>query len=145
MEVQRTAAGQEIFRRRYYPVMARLRSVLGLIAAAILFLSAGAHSFLGWKSLQPRIEAFGAPADLVTGLRIGWQFGGAAMLVFGVIAAWVFIQRLRGTSVPAFPVVVMGVVYALYGAWAMSVTGDGFFAIFIIPGVLLLAASWPWR
>jgi hypothetical protein len=125
--------------------MARLRSVLGLIAAAILFFSAGAHSFLGWKALRPRIEATGAPVDLVTGLRIGWQFGGAAMLVFGIIAAWVFLQRLRGASVPAFPVVVIGIVYALYGAWAMSVTGDGFFAIFIVPGVLLLLASWPAR
>jgi hypothetical protein len=125
--------------------MARLRSVLGLIAAAILFLSAGAHSFLGWKSLQPRIEAVGAPADLVTGLRIGWQFGGAAMLVFGIIAAWSFIQRLRGATVPAFPLVVIGVVYALYGAWAMSLTGEPFFAIFIVPGVLLLLASWPSR
>jgi len=125
--------------------MARLRSVLGLIASAILFLSAGAHSFLGWKSLQPRIEAFGAPADLVTGLRIGWQFGGAAMLVFGIIAAWVFLQRLRGVSVPAFPVVVIGVIYALYGVWAISLTGQAFFAIFIVPGVLLLLASWPWR
>lgn len=125
--------------------MARLRSIVGLIAAAILFFSAGAHSFLGWKSLQPRIEAFGAPADLVTGLRIGWQFGGAAMLVFGLIAAWVFLQRLRGAAVPVFPVVVIGVVYALYGVWAMSVTGDGFFAIFIVPGVLLLLASLPPR
>ena len=125
--------------------MARLRSILGLIAAAILFFSAGAHSFLGWKSLPPRIEAFGAPADLVTGLRIGWQFGGAAMLVFGIIAAWVFIQRLRGASVPAFPMVVIGVVYALYGAWAIGLTGDAFFAIFIVPAVLLLVASWPWR
>jgi hypothetical protein len=125
--------------------MARLRSVLGLIAAAILFLSAGAHSFLGWKSLQPRIEAVGAPADLVTGLRIGWQFGGAAMLVFGIIAAWFFIQRLRGTTVPVFPVAVIGVVYALYGAWAISLTGEPFFAIFIVPGVLLILASWPSR
>lgn len=122
--------------------MARLRSVLGLIAAAILFLSAGAHSLLGWKSIQPRIEAFSVPADLVTGLRLGWHFGGAAMLVFGIIAAWVFLQRLRGVSVPAFPVVAIGVVYALYGAWAMSITGEPFFAIFIVPGVLLLLASW---
>lgn len=125
--------------------MKRWREALGLIAAAILFLSAGAHSFLGWKSLQPRIEAAGAPADLVTGLRIGWQFGGAAMLVFGIIAAWVSLQRLRGANVPAFPVVVIGVVYALYGAWALSLTGEAFFAIFIVPGVLLLLASWPSR
>lgn len=125
--------------------MARLRNVLGLIAAAILFFSAGAHSFLGWQSLRPRIEAVGAPADLVTGLRIGWQFGGAAMLVFGIIAAWVFVQRLRGASVPAFPVVVIGVIYGLYGVWALSLSGDAFFAILIVPAVLLLLASWPTR
>jgi hypothetical protein len=125
--------------------MARLRNVLGLIAAAILFFSAGAHSFLGWKSLRPRIEAFGAPADLVTGLRIGWQFGGAAMLVFGIIAAWVFLRRLRGASVSAFPVVVIGVIYGLYGIWALSLSGDAFFAILIVPAVLLLLASWPSR
>jgi hypothetical protein len=125
--------------------MARLRNVLGLIASLILFLSAGAHSFLGWKSLRPRIEAFGVPADLVTGLRIGWQFGGAAMLVFGIICGVIFVHRLRGDFVPSLPAMVIGVVYALYGVWALNLSGEGFFAIFIVPGVLLVLASWPMR
>ena len=125
--------------------MKRWREFVGLFAAAILVLSSGAHSFLGWKALEPRIAAVGTPADLITGLRMGWQFGGVAMLAFGIIAASIFIQRLRGANVSSFPVVVIGVVYVAFGAWALSISGNPFFAIFIVPGVLLLLASWPAR
>jgi hypothetical protein len=123
--------------------MKRWREFVGLLATAVILLSSGAHSLLGWKSLEPRIAAVGTPKDLVTGLRIGWQWGGAAMVALGLIAASIFIQRLRGANVSAFPVVVIGVVYVLYGAWAMNLSGDPFFAIFIVPGVLLLLASLP--
>jgi hypothetical protein len=123
--------------------MKRWRIVVGLIATAILILSSGLHSILGWKALGAQLAAANVPWDLVVGLRLGWLFGGVAMLTFGIITASIFIQRLRGVNVSLFPVMVLGVVYVAFGAWALTLTGDPFFAIFIVPGVLLLLASLP--
>jgi Predicted permeases len=141
--VTETAGLWEIFRHYNTGLMKRWREVIGLIATAILFLSSGAHTILGWKSLEPRIASFGTPKDLITGLRIGWQWGGVAMLALGIIAASIFIQRFRGAAVSMFPVRVIGFVYVAFGAWALNLSGDPFFAIFIVPGVLLLLASLP--
>lgn len=123
--------------------MARVRSILGLLAVLVIFLSSFAHTILGWKSLEPRITATGAPADLVVGLRIGWQWGGVAMLGFALICGAIFVQRLRGQNVSAFPAVVTGVLYIAFGVFALELSGNPFFAVFIVPGVLLLLASMP--
>jgi len=123
--------------------MKRWREVVGLIATAILILSSGAHSILGWKALGAQLVAANVPWDLVAALRFGWLFGGVAMLTFGIITASIFIQRLRGANVSVFPVMVLGVAYVAFGAWALTISGDPFFAIFIVPGVLLLLASLP--
>ena len=124
--------------------MTRVRNVLGLIAAIIIILSSAAHSFLGWKALGAQLAAAGAPADLINGLRIGWQFGGAAMLTFGLVAGMIFFHRLRGEGVPTFPALYTALLYLVFGAWALAVSNfDPFFAIFIVPGVMLLFAAWP--
>lgn len=125
--------------------MTRVRNILGLIAAILIILSSAAHSLLGWKALGAQLSAAGAPADLIGGLRIGWQFGGAAMLTFGVLALMIFFHRLRGEGVLAFPAFLIGLLYVLFGAWAMAVSGfDPFFAgVFLVPGALLLFAAWP--
>ena len=125
--------------------MAKARNILGLVAVLVILLSSFAHTILGWKSLQPRIAATGAPADLIVGLRIGWQWGGVAMLGFGIICGAIFVHRLRGQSVSSFPAVVTGLLYIAFGAFALNLSGNPFFAVFIVPGVLLLFASWPMR
>jgi hypothetical protein len=119
----------------------KARNVLGLIAAIILILSSGAHSFLGWKALSARLAVTNAPADLINGLRIGWEFGGMAMLTFGIIAATIFIRRLRGDVVWMLPVTFISIFYILFGAWALFVSRDPFFLIMLVPGMLLFAAS----
>jgi hypothetical protein len=125
--------------------MKKWRDVVGLLASLMLLLSSGAHSLLGWKSMQARVEAFRLPDDLVLGLRIGWQFGGACMLAFGILTAGVFLARWRGDAVSSFPVIVTGVLWLAFGAWAMVISGNPFFTIFIVPGVLFLIASLPGR
>lgn len=123
--------------------MARVRAVLGLVAGAILILSSAAHSFLGWKGLRGQLAAVPVPPDLVRGLRIGWQFGGVAMLTFGLIVVALFARRFRGESVSMLPAVVIALAYLAFGAWALLVSDfNPFFFLFIVPGVLLaLAAS----
>jgi hypothetical protein len=122
--------------------MHRARNVLGIIAGTIFILSSAAHSLLGWPSLQERLAAANAPTDLTTLLMFGWQFAGVAMLVFGIIVISSFARAIRGKSVSFMTCMVIALAYTLYGIWAIAVMRDPFFLIFIVPGLLLLAASW---
>jgi hypothetical protein len=123
--------------------MTRLRTVLGLISGAIIALSSAAHSFLGWKSLQAKLVAAQTPADLIQGLAIGWHFAGGAMLAFGIIVIAIFVQRLRGEAVSSLPALIIAILYVVSGVWAMMITKNPFFFIFIVPGLMLAVAAWP--
>ena len=122
--------------------MSRLRPVLGLAVGVVLVVSSAMHSLLGWPGLHAALAAANAPPDLIAGLRIGWHFGGAMILTFGLVTLWSFAQRLRGRAVSLHAVRAFAAAYVLYGAYAL-VTSDmnPFFLIFVVPGVLLLLAS----
>jgi hypothetical protein len=117
------------------------RSILGLIASIVIIGSSAAHSFLGWKQLGGSLARGNAPADLIGGIRVGWLWGGAAMLTFGIIALAIFFHRLRGDVVQTFPAAITGVAYVAFGLWALVESGNPFFLIFVIPGVMLVVAS----
>ena len=122
----------------------KTRSVLGLIAGAILILSAFAHAILGWKAMSEQLAQTNAPPDLVQGLHIGWVFGGPVMLVFGILCISAFLKRFRGQPASTFAPALIAVAYLAFGAWAAVTTGgDPFFMIFIVPAVLLAIASLP--
>ena len=78
--------------------------------------------------------------DLLLGLRIGWVLGGVAMLLLGIILLALFAARLRGESRPLFPRPSWPSATS-YGAWALGISGDPFFTVFIVPGALLAVAS----
>ena len=122
--------------------MSKLRPVLGVIAGVVLILSSGAHSFMGWPALRQQLADAGASADLQAGLQVGWQFGGAAMVAFGVIALWTFLARSQPRP-SRTPAAIIAMVYVLFGAWALVSTGNPFFLIFIIPGSMLAVAAIP--
>jgi drug/metabolite transporter (DMT)-like permease len=122
--------------------MSTLRRVLGIIAGVVFILSSGAHSFMGWPALRQQLADVGASAELQAGLQAGWQFGGAAMLAFGVIVLTTFLSRSEPRPSRA-PSSVIAVAYVLFGLWALVSTGNPFFLIFIIPGSLLAFASMP--
>jgi len=122
--------------------MARFRAILGLIAGVILILSSAAHSLLGWKKLGSELVSAHVPSELIFGLKVGWQFGGLAMLVFGIITISLFMKRLRGDDASSFPAVVIAVGYLIFSIWALIASKfNPFFYIFIVPAILLLIAS----
>ena len=122
----------------------KIKSILGLVAGALLILSAGAHSILGWKAMSERLAQTNAPADLVQGLQIGWMFGGPVMLVFGILCIATFLKRFRGVPAPTLAPVLISIAYIAFAVWAALVTGgDPFFMLFLVPGVLLAIASIP--
>jgi hypothetical protein len=124
-----------------------IRSLLGLSAGMLILLSTFAHSILGWKGIREQLLAAQVPHDLVSGLRIGWQFGGAAMLAFAVIVLTVCVRRLRGEAPSTLPLMVIGLAYVLFGGWAIWAShGQVFFSfVFVLPGALLVASSLPAR
>ena len=121
--------------------MSKVRSALGLIVGVFLVLSSAAHSLLGWQAIGAELAKTNTPPELVAGLEIGWKWGGAAMLVFGVIITAVFLKRLRGEPAPTTGPALVSVAYIGFGAWALMHSNyDPFFFIYIIPGVLLALA-----
>lgn len=123
--------------------MNRIRIALGLLAGMLLVLSSAAHSLLGWKQLSRALTTTNAPPDLITGLSIGWHFAGVAMLAFGCIVLYTFTEALRRRPVSFRPVGFIALVYIVFGIWALTASNlDPFFLVFIVPGLLLAAASW---
>lgn len=125
--------------------MNRTRSILGILAGVLMIASAVAHSLLGWPQLRAGLAQSQVPGDLVQGLAIGWHFGAAAMVTFAAIVLWVFFRRLQARAAPLAPPSIISAAYLAFGAGALAVTGDPFFLVFIVPGLLLAAASFPRR
>ena len=104
------------------------------------------HAVLGWKELHTSLKAAAAPPDLIKTLGIGWVFGGVAMLMLGSIAIASTVKRRHDPTASMAPVLIIGIAYIAFGAGAMTITGfDPFFLVFILPGLLLVAAAWPVR
>ena len=123
--------------------MKRARLILGVVAGLMLLASSVAHTWLGWKSLAERLARTNAPPDLVSGLHIGWAFGGACMVILGIIIIATFLGRLRGAKPPLLPIAVIAVVYMAFGAWSIAESGGDLFflGVFVIPGALLGIAA----
>ena len=121
--------------------MFRLKIGLGLVGSVILILSSAAHTLLGWKQLDSELARTNVPADLALGLKFGWQFGGIAMLTFGLITIFHFVDKLRGGGGYRLTVALVAAMYVCFGAWAFMTSGfNPFFFIFIVPGVLFAIA-----
>lgn len=122
--------------------MSRGRAILGLVAGVLQFLYAIAHSGLGGPALTRELAPFNVPADLQASLLVGWHFGGACMLAFGMVLTDIFWKRLRGVPTSTQPAAVIGATYAAFGTWALLSGGfKPFFLIFLVPGVTLLWAA----
>jgi hypothetical protein len=123
--------------------ISRARTFIGLIAGVFFLVSSAAHSLLGWKELSGELAKVNASPDLTQSLAIGWHFGGAAMLVFGVIVCWTFAQAWRKRAVSLTPLLFIALGYATFGAVALAATRNAFFLMFVIHGLLLSFAAWP--
>jgi hypothetical protein len=122
--------------------MPRFRLILGLVAGAVMIASSAVHSIFGWRALAGALADAHVPGELVAALGLGWRFGGAAMLAFGVIVVALFTHRLKGSSVTLRPAIVIGLTYVAFGAWALAVSRfDPFFLIFVVPGAVVLTAA----
>ena len=123
--------------------MQRGRLGLGLLTGVIILVSSAAHSLLGWPRFRQRLTDAHAPADLIVGLSVGWQFSGMAMLTFGLIVVLLFADALRHRPISLRPALLIGIGYMVFGIWALTVSSlDPLFLPFFVLGVLLLIAAW---
>ena len=124
--------------------MNRLRLALGYLGGLFLVVSSAAHVLAGWKNFSAALASMRAPADVVTGLAIGWYFAGVAMFVFGCIVIWELANVGRRGSLALWPVLLIGAMYIAFGIWARLISALDFFLMaFVLPGVLLVVAAWP--
>jgi hypothetical protein len=65
--------------------MKRAGSAAMLVTGALLILSALAHAFAGWPMMRQALGETDVDPALVLGLGVGWLYGSAAMLTFGVL------------------------------------------------------------
>lgn len=125
--------------------MEKWRAIVGMIGSILLLLSSVAHSFVGWPELRLQLELAGTTPDLMRGLQVSWIFGGMAMLVFGLILLRQYLRAWSGGPFDPEASLIIGAGYLGFGIWAIvTVERNPFYAVFVIPGAMLLLASRKW-
>ena len=118
--------------------MKKTLNVLGIVGGVLMIASGAMHSLMGWTELN-KSAGTKVPQEFVAGLAVPWHYTGLGMVVFGVLAIWFFVQRLRRIAVPAFPAMLVGLFYCAFALIGfLFIKPDPFFAMFGIPGTLVL-------
>ena len=122
--------------------MRRLAPWLLFLVGILLLLSAAAHGFAGWSAMREGLAETDASEDLTQAIGIGWLYGGAAMLAFGVLVLQAWWWARAGKAGAAAIAGWISLLYLGFGGWAYvtSSFNPHFFA-FLVPGVLL-AVAW---
>ena len=114
-----------------------MRTAFLYTAAAIMFVSAGAHGILGWKAQAEALRQINAPADLMSGLAAGWYFGSVSMFAFGLILVGAARRLSRGDTAIGASVGPIAATYVIYGIAAfVRLDFEPHFFLFIVPGLL---------
>ena len=121
-----------------------LRTGLGLVAGLFLGASGLLHVFVAWPSIGPLLRSSNVDPGLVSGLWLGWIFGGFAMVACSAVVLHAMWLQWQGRLGSHGPVRIIAGLYAAYTLWAAIVTGGDPFvaAAFGVPAVLLALASW---
>jgi len=113
-------------------------AVVGILSGLILVASAGAHGLLGWSPFEEALESAKVDGEVVAALSIGWYFGSASMLGFGVIVLHQATRLLRGRPVQSGPVSTISVLYLVFGAAAYVYRDfNAHFLLFVATGLLV--------
>ena len=118
------------------------RAVVAWIASILLIASSVAHAFLGLPPLQDSLRRAGVDADVMETVTVGWLFGSAAMMAFGLIMLFRALRLSRGREVDRAPGLVIAFCYVVFGVTAFLSTGmNPHFLGFILIGVLAAGSA----
>jgi hypothetical protein len=118
--------------------MTRAGTFLGYAGALLILASAAMHSVMGWPAMSAEIAKLHPSADLMDGLALAWHFGAVCMLGIGVS----IVHLLRTGQSARFVMAAFGLLYTAFGVAEIIHTEAGFAAVFVVPGVLLVASSY---
>ena len=123
--------------------MKRTGTTLMLVTGALLILSALAHAFLGWPAIRQALGEANVDPDLVLGIGVGWLYGSAAMLTFGVLAVMSWRAVVRGNAGAGRVMWPIAGLYLLFGSAAYLYTSfEPHFLGFIAIGALAAFAAY---
>lgn len=121
----------------------KIQSALLLLAGIVIALGGLGHSFGGVAQVQAALAAGSVPPQIASLILAVWYFAGACMVVLGLLTLWQWWQVFKGRVGAAHIPKVVGAFYLTYGLFAVAYTRAGFFAIFIVLGVMLLLSAFP--
>ena len=114
-----------------------MKSILVLLAGALMVLSSAAHAFLGWPLLRDDLKSTGVAENLAGALAVGWYFGSVAMLAFGAITLRSGLLLRRGDRSGMTPVRIIAACYLVFGVVTfVSRNFNPHFLLFVITGLL---------
>ncbi len=126
--------------------MSRAARWLLLVVGVLLVLSAAAHALLGWPAIRAALLTSQAQGDVTQDVGIGWLYGSAAMLTFGVITLTVWWSARAGKVLSVAITAPISLLYLGFGTWAFVHSSlNPHFIGFIILGALLAVASYGLR
>jgi len=64
------------------------------------------------------------------------------MLIIGVTVILQFVEVRRNSSASLRATQIAGLIYLAFGFWVLAITREPFAVLFIVPGLVLAAASW---
>jgi hypothetical protein len=121
--------------------MNRAASWLLLVTGILLLLSGAAHALLGLPAVQGELEAANVADDVGRGIAIGWSYGSAAMLTFGVVVLTLWWKGRTGSVTVGAVALPISLLYLAFGAWAFAYSSlSPHFIGFMVLGALLGAA-----
>lgn len=122
--------------------MRKVYQVLGVLGGILLLLSGLAHSAIGWAKLRQVLAPTNIPVDVSAGLAVPWHLAGMGMIFGGILGILTF-TLLRNAKTEMFIVqTILAVCYIGFGIWGLAfVKLDPGFAIFMLPGILILVGA----
>jgi hypothetical protein len=127
--------------------MRHIRPALGILASVVMIASAVLHSVWGWPGLLVSVSNYSISPLVLTGLQVPWHLAGVGMFGFGAVSLAHYGSLAFGGRRDAWPVRIIGALYAGFGLWALAtVARDPFFLTFVIPGLvvsLCAVDTWP--
>lgn len=125
--------------------MRKAASVVYLLTAILIGLGAFGHGSHAGHLAEVLARSPTVEPSLAAVLIVVWYFVSGCMLVFAAIAIWTWLRARRDERNMYFASDAVGVLYAVVGIVAVATTGQPFFWVFLVLGVLLLASSWIMR
>jgi hypothetical protein len=120
--------------------MRKLVSSVLLLTGIAIALGGFEHSLGAGGRVEAALVAHTVPDEISKLVLVAWHFAGGCMVVLGILVIRHWLQVRKGGRAPAFVPLLIAIFYLCFGGCAVAYS-EGFFAVFIVLGGLLLACT----